>query len=139
MAFVAVGRGLIVLLVVLTAWEARAEHEANHRYLILGYVKDARGQPLHGVAVRVTRVKTGLSYEETSDQKGFYTIIVHLHDEDLGDQLQVSAQTVSVIHTAQFNQQDARTERGTRLDFVGTRIEERRSWILGTLRQYLSR
>ena len=91
------------------------------------------------MVVGVTRGKTGLSYEETSDQKGFYTIIVNLHDEDLGDQLQVSAQTVSVIHTAQFNQQDARTERGTRLDFVGTRIEERRSWFLGTLRQYLSR
>ena len=139
MAFVAVGRGLVVLLVVLIAWEARAEHEANHRYVILGYIKDAEGHPLHGVVVRVTRVKTGLNYEETSDQSGFYAIIVHLHDEDLGDQLQVAAQTVSLIHAAQFNAQDARTERGTRLDVVGTRIEERRSWFLGTLAQYLSR
>ena len=139
MASVALGRGLAVLLLALVAWEAHAEHEANHRYLILGYVKDAKGRPLRGVAVRVTRVKTGLGYNETSDQNGFYAIIVHLDDEDLGEQLHVSARTASVLHTAQFNQADARTERGTRLDFVGTRVEERRSWFFGTLKQYLSR
>jgi len=138
-AFVTVAKGLVVLLIGLAVGQARAEHEVNHRYVMLGYMKDANGRPLPGVAVRVSRVKTELHYEETTDQDGFYAIIVHLHDENLGEQLEVGARGLSVAHVAQFDAQDTKTERGTRIDFVGTSIEERRSWFLATLRQYLSR
>jgi hypothetical protein len=116
-----------------------AEHEVFHRYVILGYVKDGKGAPLARVPVHVVRTKTGLAYNEPSDQDGFYVVIVHLHDEDLGDSLVVTAQGVSAKVTAAFNPKDETSERGTRLDFQGKRTEERRSWFLPTLRQYLSK
>ena len=118
---------------------ARAEHEANHRYVILGYVKDANGRPLERALVEVVRVKTGLAYRETSDRDGLYALIVNLHDEDLGDSLEVSTRGRSATVKAEFNPRDSTTERGTRIDFVGQKIEDRRSWFLATLKQYLAK
>ena len=118
---------------------ARAEHEPNHRFVLIGYVKDAKGKPLEGALVEVVRVKTGLLYRETSDRDGFYVIIVHLHDEDLGDSLEVSTRGRSATVKAEFNPKDSTTERGTRIDFVGQKIEERRSWFSATLKAFLAK
>jgi len=132
------GFSLCVAVMLLWAAPARAEHEPYHRYVILGYVKNGGGHPLAGVVVRAVRAKTRLAYREITDEKGFYAIIVHLHDEDLGDVIEMTAQGSSVALKARFDPKDLNTERGTRLDFLGKKTEEHRPWFPATLRQYLA-
>lgn len=77
------GLGLFVVAAWLIASTAEATHEVDHRYLVLGYVRDGAGQPVPRSQVRVVREKTGLAYQTETEADGFYLLIVHLHDEDL--------------------------------------------------------
>ncbi|MBI2015932.1 MAG: Lrp/AsnC ligand binding domain-containing protein [Candidatus Rokubacteria bacterium] len=78
---------LLLLVTVLGTVPAAAEHEVYYRYVVLGYVKDARGTPLAGRSVELTRDKTGFSYLADTDDKGFYLIIARLGDESAGEAL----------------------------------------------------
>lgn len=116
---------------------AHAEHEPDHRYIVLGYVKDGAGRPLAGVEVTVVREKTGLAYPVQTDRQGFYLVIVHMHDEDLGNVLKVTAGGATGRITATFDPKDHRVERGTRVDILGGRLVEKRALFAKTLRQFL--
>lgn len=131
-------RGVPLLLAIL-AWPfvAHAEHEPDHRYIVLGYVKDGAGRPLAGVEVTVVREKTGLAYPVQTDRQGFYLVIVHMHDEDLGNVLKVTAGGATGRITATFDPKDHRVERGTRVDILGGRLVEKRALFAKTLRQFL--
>lgn len=131
-------RGVPLLLAIL-AWPfvAHAEHEPDHRYIVLGYVEDGAGRPLAGVEVTVVREKTGLAYPVQTDRQGFYLVIVHMHDEDLGNVLKVTAGGATGRITATFDPKDHRVERGTRVDILGGRLVERRTLFAKTLRQFL--
>lgn len=131
----------MVLLLALLAWSpiAFATHEPDHRYVVLGYVKDGAGRPLAGVEVRVVRERTGLAYPTRTDREGFYLVIVHLHDEDLGDALTVSAGGSRGRIVAAFDPRDKRFERGTRVDVEGGRVVERRALFAKTLKEFLER
>lgn len=118
---------------------ARSTHEVSHRYVVLGYVKDANGRPLSDVRVEATREKTGLSYAAETDREGFYVIVVHLHDEDVGDRLRVTAGKVAATVIARFDPKNQTAERGTRLDFLGKKAAERASWFAGSLKRFLAR
>jgi hypothetical protein len=133
-------RALPVLLGVLTlAGPARATHEPDHRFIVLGFVTDAAGQPLAGVPVVVTRVKTNLAYPTRTERDGFYLVVVHLHDEDEGERVAVSANGVQGELTARYDVRDRRTERGTRVDVRGAAFVEDRRGFAETLRAYLAR
>lgn len=67
----------------LLAAPSEATHQVDHRYLVLGYVRDATRGPVARATVRVVREKTGLAYETETNAEGFYLVTVHLHDEDL--------------------------------------------------------
>lgn len=118
---------------------ALATHEPDHRYVVLGYVKDGAGRPLAGATVRVVRARTGLAYPARTDGEGFYLVVVHLHDEDLGEILTVSAAGASAKITATFDPRDKRVERGTRVDIEGGRVVERRALFATTLKEVLDR
>lgn len=118
---------------------ARSTHEVSHRYVVLGYVKDASNRPLSGVKVELVREKTGLSHLAETDREGFYIIIVHLHDEDAGDRLSVTAGKVAATVVARFDPKNQTEERGTRLDFLGAKTVERSSWFAGSLKRFLAR
>lgn len=134
------GRGLILLLALLAGPSvALATHEPDHRYIVLGYVRDGAGRPLAGVEVRVVRERTGLAYPARTDREGFYLVIVHLHDEDLGDALTVSAASATGRIVATFDPRDKRFERGTRVDIEGGRAVERRPLFAKTLKELLER
>ena len=135
------GPGLVLLLAIL-AWPgapALATHEPDHRYVVLGYVKDGAGRPLAGATVRVVRNKTGLAYPARTDGEGFYLVVVHLHDEDVGETLTVSAAGAGAKITATFDPRDKRVERGTRVDIEGGRAVERRALFATTLKELLDR
>ncbi|MBI2524975.1 MAG: carboxypeptidase regulatory-like domain-containing protein [Candidatus Rokubacteria bacterium] len=92
-------------------------HEVDHRYLVIGYLQDEQGQPLRRAPVRATRERTGLSYEAATEDNGFYLLVIHLHDDDVGDALRVTAAGATVRVEARFAPWEGRRHRGTRIDF----------------------
>ena len=127
---------VMVLVPVAPGW---ATHAVDHRYVVIGYVRDGAGQPLAGTLVRVMRERTGLPYETETGFDGLYVAIVHLHDEDLFDALDVTAGHVSIRIEARFEPLDHRRPRGTRVDFTPTRAVERHEAFAQTLDAYLKR
>ena len=129
----------IIMAMGLLVTPALAEHEVQFRYTVLGYVKDAAGKPRKGVALEVTRQKTGLSYPGETDASGLYVIVTRLADESLGERLLVRAGPRSLRITAQFDPADHAAERGTRVDFTGGKATERAELFAATLKQFLSK
>jgi hypothetical protein len=118
---------------------AGATHLPDHRFLVLGYVTDADGRPVSGTRVVVIRLKTGLEHPTTTERDGFYLVVLHLHDENLGEALGVQAKGVKGEVRARFEVSDKKVERGTRVDVRDRRIVENRPAFAETLRAYLSR
>jgi len=130
---------MVVLALVLAGGRARATHLPDHRFLVLGYVKDAEGHAVARTRVVVTRLKTGYEYPTSTEKDGFYLVILHLHDEDEGERLLIDVKGMKVEVRAHFDTRDKKVERGTRVDVQGDRFVETRSAFAETLRDYLSR
>ena len=116
-----------------------ATHDVTHRYVVLGYVRDAAHRPISGGAVEVVREKTGSSNLVETDADGFYVIVVHLHDENLLDVLRVTAGRVTNRIQARFNPMNAHSPRGTRVDFTGPSAAEHQELFAETLNGFLKR
>ena len=129
----------VLLAVGLVAPPALAEHEAQYRYTVLGYVKDAGGRPRKGVGLEVTRQKTGLFYNGETDAAGLYVIVTRLADESRGEGLLVRAGPASLRIAARLDPADHKSERGTRVDFTGGKVTERPALFAATLKQFLSK
>jgi hypothetical protein len=129
----------VLLAIGLVAPPALAEHEAQYRYTVLGYVKDAAGRPRKGVGLEVTRQKTGLFYNGETDAAGLYVIVTRLADESRGEGLLVRAGPASLRIAVRLDPADHKTERGTRVDFTGPKATERPELFAETLKQFLSK
>jgi len=116
---------------------ALAEHEPQYRYTVLGYVKDAAGNPRKGVGLEVIRQKTGFAYVGETDASGLYVIVTRLADENRSDLLLVRAGAASLMIAARFEPADHNTERGTQVDFTGSRVTERPELFAATLKRFL--
>jgi hypothetical protein len=127
---------LLVLAAAIPA--ARAEHDVPFRFTVLGYLKDAKGNPRAGVPVEITRVKTGFSYLGETDKDGLYVIVTRLADESLGERLDLRAEGQAVAVVARFDPADRLKERGTRIDILGGKVVERPTWFAGTLKRFLA-
>ncbi len=128
-----------LLVIVLAAPVADAEHEVFYRYTVLGYIKDARGKPVAGRDVMVIRDKTGFSYLGDTDARGFYVVIVRLGDESLGERLTVRSAGATTRIVAQFDPANRTDERGTRVDMEGRKMVERAAWFPSTLALFLGK
>ncbi len=131
----------LVLLVVLTlaGTPVAAEHEVYYRYVVLGFVKDARGHALSGRALELIRDKTGFSYLAATDEQGFFLIIARLGDESAGETLTVKIGRARTKITARFDPANHTDDRGTRIDLEGTKFVERPTAFRPTLVRYLGR
>jgi len=129
----------VALALSLVAAPAVAEHEAQYRYTVLGYVTDAAGKPRTGVGLEVTRQKTGLSYQGNTDASGLYVIVTRLADESSGERLLVRAGPAEIWVTTRFDPADHKSERGTRVDFTGPKPAERPDLFAATLKEFLSK
>jgi len=102
----------------------RAEHTADHRYTIEGYVSNADGTPRPQELVAVMdRPDTRLGVAHTGSN-GWYRIQLHLHHSDLGRLLTVEANQVRRQIRVTFDPQDTTSERRHRVDFVGTQVRD---------------
>jgi hypothetical protein len=117
---------------------ALAEHEPQYRYTVLGYVKDAAGRPRQGVGLEVIREKTGFAYVGETDAAGLYVIVTRLADENRSERLLVRAGPASLMIAVRFDPADHFSERGTQVDFTGSRVAERADLFPATLKGFLS-
>jgi hypothetical protein len=128
--------GILTALLVLAS-AAGAEHEVYYRYVVLGYVKDARGKPRPGTPVQLVRDKTTLAYGADSDDDGLFLIIARLGDESAGETLTLRAGAVTARVVARFDPGNHTDPRGTRVDLEGQRFVERPTLFRPTLARIL--
>lgn len=104
------------------AW---ATHETDHRFTISGSVRDKDGKPIGDVKVHARDLRDQTIDPVTSyaDGSGFYKLILHLHNQNAGDPIQISVKDersgldeVKKIR-AEFDPADRHAERQAKVDF----------------------
>ena len=124
--------GVVIACVILPGPVARATHETSHRFTIFGTVRDGRsfpGQPLPGREIRFLHAKTDEPWEivdtqgnprprVTTDREGSYSVILHVHDANLGATVKIVVDGTLKELVLTFDPRDQRTERRTRVDIV---------------------
>jgi len=104
------------------AW---ATHETDHRFTISGHVWDKDGKSVQDVKVLAKDLKDQKIDPVTSysDGSGFYRLILHLHNQNAGDPIQVSIKDERSgldevkKFRAEFDPADTHTERRAKVDF----------------------
>jgi hypothetical protein len=115
-AFVVLFLGMFFVTVegVEPAW---ATHDTQHRYTVFGYVRDGQGKPLSDVKVTVTDIPLNQTGTAFTDVSGYYEVLLHLHNENLGDEILIKAQDNEKRAKVGFDPQDHFTERRAEIDF----------------------
>jgi hypothetical protein len=102
-----------------------ATHEPDHRFTVSGYVRDKEGRPVADVRVQVRdlrdqHIEPASTY---TDGSGFFKAVIHLHNDNAGDPLQVTVKDdkAGLDETkkirAEFDPTDKRSDRQARVDF----------------------
>ncbi len=101
---------------------AQATHEADHRFMVEGYVcgQDGKGLPNADVLVKDTRISYGQVVRTDGD--GYYKAMFHLHNDNLGDSLLVEARGEQQNLKVEFDPKDLESERKIQVNF-GTGCE----------------
>lgn len=94
-----------------------ATHEADHRFMVEGYVcgQDGKGLSNTDVLVKDTRISYGQVVRTDGD--GYYKAMFHLHNDNLGDPLLVEARGEQQNLTVEFDPKDLESERKIRVNF----------------------
>ncbi len=95
---------------------AFATHESDHRYVISGYVRDASGMPLEGASVELEH-KGGEKKKIVTGSGGYYEVLFHLHNENLGDEILVKVAETEKKIKVLFDPADKASARGDTVDF----------------------
>jgi hypothetical protein len=106
--------------VVVPSSEAYATHENDHRFVVEGHITDSNGNaiPNAKIFVRSEVLETGVT--AFSDQSGFYSSLLHLHNADSGKAITVTALGTTKDLTADFDPEDKTTARTATVDIVHT-------------------
>jgi len=96
---------------------AVAMHEVDHRFTVEGHVCGTDGLAVadHQVVVKDTRVSVGATV--FTDSRGYYKATLHLHNDNLGDPVLVTARDEQKDTKVQFDPKDVRTERKVTVNF----------------------
>jgi len=96
---------------------AQATHEADHRFMVEGYVcgQDGKGISNTDVLVKDTRISYGQVVRTDGD--GYYKAMFHLHNDNLGDPLLVEARGERQNLKVEFDPKDLESERKIRVNF----------------------
>lgn len=114
---------LASMLLSLGPFAALAEHEANHRYSVRGYVLDDERKPLADAPVSL-RLGTEVVGSDRTDSDGYYSIRAHLHDSDIGKTLTLRAGEQRAEIRMQGEPGDLTTERIHHVNIVGGALVE---------------
>lgn len=89
---------------------AYATHEADHRFTISGYVRDEAGTPLPDTLVLLEH-KGGVKKQTNAGPRGYYEVLFHLHNDNLGDEILVTVGDVVKKVVVRFDPDDQVTDR----------------------------
>ncbi len=120
----------IFLLVLLTLGSTlvtpvRAEHEVDHRYEIEGYILDESGEPVSSTNVTI-RIRDSIIGSAETAGDGYYSIRAHLHDENLGQQMSITAGGLKFQTRVTFRRGDTSTERIHYINNIGGQWSEKK-------------
>ncbi len=91
--------------------------KVEHGFIVYGYVRDAAGKPVSGVEVKaVPQKKDGHAGSTKTNPEGYYEIFLHLHNEDNGTKVIVSAGNAQKEVTATYDPSDKVTKRQAAVD-----------------------
>lgn len=96
---------------------ALAEHEADHRFTVEGFVCGNDGLPIAEAEVIVKDTRASIGKAGYTDGRGYYKVTLHLHNDNLGDPILVMVRDQERRVTAKFDPNDARTERKAVVNF----------------------
>jgi hypothetical protein len=108
---------LVALAVALAPAPARATHENDHRFTVFGYVRDANGKAVPDAKVIVVDPRLDEGTTAFTDRGGYYEALLHLHNDDLGDEIIVTALEQRKTIRATFDPNDSGTVRRAQVDF----------------------
>jgi MYXO-CTERM domain-containing protein len=112
--------GLLVGL--LASSPSEAMHEIDHRFTVEGYVCGSDGQPVKDLSVTVKDARVDIRMTAVTDDRGYYKATLHLHNDNRGDPIVVTAKDQEKKTTALFDVKDVKTERIATVNF-GTGCE----------------
>lgn len=94
-----------------------ATHEADHRFMVEGYVCGEGGVGVSNtdVLVKDTRISYGQVVKTNGD--GYYKAMFHLHNDNLGDPLLIEARGEQKNLKVEFDVKDLESDRKIRVDF----------------------
>jgi hypothetical protein len=88
-----------------------AMHEIDHRFSVEGHVCDKAGRPIPDTQVVVKDPRLPEGAIGFTDENGYYKATLHLHNENQGDRIVVTALDQEKDATAQFDAKDLHNER----------------------------
>jgi hypothetical protein len=101
---------------------SEAMHEIDHRFTVEGYVCGPDGQPVKDLSVTVKDARVDVRMTAVTDDRGYYKATLHLHNDNRGDPIVVTANDQEKKTTALFDVKDVKTERRATVNF-GTGCE----------------
>jgi len=115
---------VIILSCLLLPVIALAEHEADHRYNVRGYILDENEKPIAGREVAIF-ADGGLLASGKTDSDGYYSLHLHLHNEDRGRLLSLKAGGQRAEIRVDFDPDDNHTAREHDANLVGGKLIEK--------------
>ncbi|MGH7230745.1 MAG: hypothetical protein ACREJU_05215 [Nitrospiraceae bacterium] len=108
----------------------RAEHEIDHRFIVEGFVCGSDGKAISETEVMVKDTRVSVGKMGYTDNRGHYKVTLHLHNDNQGDPILVTAKDQEQRTTATFDPKDLRVERKVTVNFgSGCVTEDSSSWI----------
>ncbi len=93
--------------------------KVEHGFIVYGYVRDKNGKPVPDLPVTAQPLKPGREgHTGKTNKEGYYEIFLHIHNEDVGTKIEVSANNVKKEITANYNPEDKVTKRQAAVDLV---------------------
>lgn len=96
---------------------APATHEADHRFMVEGYVCGQDGKGLSNIDVLVKDTRVSYGQVVRTDGDGYYKAMFHLHNDNIGDPLLVEAKGEQQNLKVEFDPKDLESERKIRVNF----------------------
>lgn len=96
---------------------ARPTHEADHRFMVEGYVCGPDGKAISNVDVLVKDIKISYGQIVRTDGDGYYKATFHLHNDNLGDPLLVEVRGEQQNLKVDFDPKDLESERKVLVNF----------------------
>lgn len=93
--------------------------KVEHGFTVYGYVRDDSGKPVPGVEVNAMPLKDhGHGAHAKTNTEGYYEIFLHMHNEDAGTKVRVSAGGAEKVFVADYDPNDTVTKRQESVDLT---------------------